>query len=587
MAIEVLIRAKSEVSAALAKAGASIGKFKDRALKAGVAVGRAFAAIGKAAIGAGAAIAGAVAATVAAYQKQEQAEAALAASLRANGESVDVVLPKMKALAAAIQDQTGIADESTLAMMAQLNTLGVSSDKLEEATKMTLALTKAGAGQETALRAAAAAIGGNTTMLTRYIPALRSAETEAEKMAIVNDLSRRGFEQLQEELGTTGGQWRQLKGRIGDAMEEVGRAIVNSSGMESVLESIADKVKALTQRFSDWANDGGMDRLIASVKVFGVDFVSSLSTIKAVAEGAFDVIWTSANWAFQNTMDAGVNAVRAIQTAFGNMKDNVGKIFAAIWEKVKNPSKPFQAPDLTAVLDGFQAIETAAKKPSEAWKEAADEIKQIQKDAAGEIQQINSDLTESELARIAKQKAEMESAAKAEQEAAKETAEVVVDATEEKTDAAKAQLEEVKKIVAELGSTDLGNITEGKAKQFIRALEVIADSGVKIGDLGLDNIKGVDLGNITAGKARQFVRAMADLAKAQKIPDLGLKQFEVFGNLDAGKIKDMLDALKAANGAKIEFDFGKDVNAALKDIAKNTAATAANTNALPGLLQLK
>ena len=159
------------------------------------------------------------------FAVQEAAERSLVEAMKAHGDAVDELLPKHKALASAIQDETGAADESTLALMAKLRTLGVTNDEMEKAVKLTMALSKVGMREKTAFRAAADAINGNTTTLTTYIPELRQAKTDTEKMAIVTDMAKRGYEQLSGELDTNSGRWNEMKGRIGDVLEKIGKAV--------------------------------------------------------------------------------------------------------------------------------------------------------------------------------------------------------------------------------------------------------------------------------------------------------------------------------------------------------------------------
>jgi hypothetical protein len=234
--VDVEIGAKNKMMTGLRSASRSIKKF-------GKSAGKILKNVAKGALVAGAVIVGLSVKMVKAWSIQESAEKSLSEALLAQGDAVDSLMIKYKKLASAIQDETGIGDEATLAMIASLRTIGVRNDKMEEAVKLTLALGKAGMREKTALRAAADAMNGNTTALTTYIPELRSATTQAERMAIVNDLAVRGYKQLSGELDTNAGRWTELKGRLGDVFEQIGRVISSGLSLKEAMARLSERIK--------------------------------------------------------------------------------------------------------------------------------------------------------------------------------------------------------------------------------------------------------------------------------------------------------------------------------------------------------
>ena len=170
-----------------------------------------------------------------AYAGQEKATRALAASLAAAGDNATELVPKLKAVASAIQDETGADHDAVVAGMARLRLLGVTADKLGDAARATIALKAVGLEETAAQKAVAMAMQGNYDMLKRYVPALRSATTESEKQRIVDDLLAKGYAQQKAVLNTTSGAWMALKCRIGDAWKEIGRAIERSFGIRDAL----------------------------------------------------------------------------------------------------------------------------------------------------------------------------------------------------------------------------------------------------------------------------------------------------------------------------------------------------------------
>ena len=220
----------------------------------GRASSRVFGSIAKVGLAAGAAIVAFGVRAVQAYSKQQNAERSLAAALSAHGDEVEKLLPLLKAQAAAIQDETAAGDEETLSLMARLRMLGVYAGSLDKAAKATMALTSVGVRQNTAMRAVAAAMQGNYTLLQSYVPALRKAKSETEKANIVNALFARGYKQQKDLLNTLTGSWKSLTGRIGDALEPIGQMISEAFDLSGLFNRLADRVKTFGENLRKYLN---------------------------------------------------------------------------------------------------------------------------------------------------------------------------------------------------------------------------------------------------------------------------------------------------------------------------------------------
>ena len=185
-------------------------------------------------------------ASLAAFDKQAQAERKLAAQIRANGKDVDTTLASYKAFATQLQDITTVGDETTLQLMQMAETM--QSTNVEEATKGAIGLSKAlGVDLKAALKMTVLAQNGEYTMLNRYVPALRGATTETQKAAIVSKLYADGLKIAQEEAKTGLGPLKQLKNTLGDIMEQFG-ALVADAIKPAVewLKQMADKFQQLS-----------------------------------------------------------------------------------------------------------------------------------------------------------------------------------------------------------------------------------------------------------------------------------------------------------------------------------------------------
>ena len=326
--ISIIIRAKNAVAAGLAKAEAMFKSFGESVKN----IGAGLLSFGKnAAIGFGAAIGAVVAFSVkalSAYAEQQKAEMALAGSLRAYGESADAVIPKLKEIAARIQDETAADDDAVIAGMAKIRMLGVQTDKLEEAAKATLALKSIGIEEAAAQRYVALAMQGNYTMLQRYIPALRTATDEADKARIVNEFFARGYQQQKDLLNTTSGAWRNLKGRIGDALESIGEAIDKSAGIKNALNQAATAVKNFGDAVDRWIQSEKFQRLQTT-------FVGIVNAMKQGGSARGDVLKAVADViksAFAVAVENAVSILKAAAPVIGKM---IGLGAQAVWDAFK------------------------------------------------------------------------------------------------------------------------------------------------------------------------------------------------------------------------------------------------------------
>lgn len=186
------------------------------------------------------------AASLAAFDKQAQAEAKLAAQIRQNGKDVQSTMADYKTFASNLQNVTTVGDETTLALMQMAESMGASNVKA--VTQGAVGLSKAlGVDLQSAIKMTTLAEQGNFTMLQRYVPALKSAGTEAEKTAILSKLYADGLAIAQSEAQTGLGPLKQLQNSLGDLSESFG-AIVADAIAPAVkwLKQIVDRFQSLS-----------------------------------------------------------------------------------------------------------------------------------------------------------------------------------------------------------------------------------------------------------------------------------------------------------------------------------------------------
>jgi len=556
--VKLIVTAKSMIGRGLKNARAAIGSF----VKGSIA---AFKRMAMVSLATTAAIVGAGAKLVQAYSKQESAEKALIAARRAAGDAMADNIEYHKVLASRIQDETGAADESTLAMMAKMRTLGVNNDQMEEAIKLTMALEKVGMRGKTAVRAAADAIHGNTTALTSYIPALRGATTEAEKLAIVQDLARRGYDQEKEELNTVAGRWRELKGRIGDFQEVVGGVIANSGALAGVMGKVSEKIKLASESVSNWAQSGGFSRLVAQAKTFGAQASLEFTRIKEIGTASFKSVWIIAKASFQNIGIAAFNAAKITANAWKGTTDNVGFWLAKMWAKVRGEEwniKP-PKPPFDDIMKGTVDLKNAGSEVENLWLNAFDKINKKSNDTAQKTKaawvQANEEIADAQ-EKLVKKQAEIAEAQQ--KDAGKQAAKAFEDEFNNfvgdrnkqlKQQADKDRKAELKDEIAKQQA-----IAKGGIKGFIQAekeKQAAADKMQKNAERAKRLQEKMARGTKLSKKDQEFLRAQEAIKAAPK------------------KIKDAQDALKKLEEKRHKelLDQQKEQNKNLKDIKKQQA----------------
>lgn len=178
---------------------------------------------------------------------QESAVKGLEAALESAGVSTVAWSKKLQAAASEMQKNTTVGDEATLVYMTMALNLGITADKLVDATKGGLGLAKAlGQDAKAGIRNFALALNGNFMMLSRYIPALRDAKDDTAKLTLVNKFAARGYQQLQAETETTAGKLKQLLNSLGDVGEEIGAIFLPT------LDRMVLKIHAFVPLLGKW-----------------------------------------------------------------------------------------------------------------------------------------------------------------------------------------------------------------------------------------------------------------------------------------------------------------------------------------------
>jgi len=215
-------------------------------------------------VGFGAAAAGAGLAVIAmkkvssAAMVQEKAVMTLNAALKASGTYTKAFSDDLNAFASSIQKVTTYGDEEVLQLMALQKNLGVSADRLKDATKMTIGLAAAtGRDVRSMAQYVAMAMQGEFTMLRRYIPALRATTDKTEQLRIVTEFAAKGFQVAQEETKTFTGRLKQFANLWGDLKERVGDAIIKNKAIIKLLEDGKKTLLSWIDYVEKWVKANG------------------------------------------------------------------------------------------------------------------------------------------------------------------------------------------------------------------------------------------------------------------------------------------------------------------------------------------
>jgi hypothetical protein len=202
---------------------------------------------------------GAIAGFVKLGMDAENSVRLLESALASTNQNVGIYSSRLQALASEIQNLTVYDDDFAMGLMKNAMNLGVTADRMEEVIKGSIGLGQAlDMDATSAMRAFLQAGQGNFMMLQRQVPALRAATTDAERLAIVQQLAASGFEQAQAAAGTLSGQITQLKNGVGDLGEIIGGIFMPK------LLGMVESAKLLVPELQKWVKNNSENIVIVT-----------------------------------------------------------------------------------------------------------------------------------------------------------------------------------------------------------------------------------------------------------------------------------------------------------------------------------
>jgi hypothetical protein len=201
------------------------------------------------------------------------------------------------ALASKLQKLTGVDNQVIQSMAIMGKTLGASNENIEKLITGAIGLEKAiGIDATSAMRYLTLAMEeGEYSMLNRYMPGLRSLETETEKQAYLNQMLGTSFDLAKDRMNTVAGTFETLGNTITDKSEEIGDELTKSfdiankgSALNIMLESTGDVMVAMLQYFRNIGTNIGIFVLnaIEHFTIFG-------KVTGKIAVGIYDTFFSS------------------------------------------------------------------------------------------------------------------------------------------------------------------------------------------------------------------------------------------------------------------------------------------------------
>ena len=346
---------------------------------------------------------------ITAAAKQESAEKKLAAVLKATGNAAGLSAKEIKAHAAELQKTTKFGDEVTINTQAILATFKeIKGDQFKAATVAILDMSTVldqdakqgaialGKALNDPIRGVTALSRVGVTFTDQQREQIRVLQESGDIMGAQNII----LKELQSEFGgaakaagdTTAGAFAKLKNAVGDAFEQIGFMITQSTVFRDLMKSLTARVARFTERLKKLKEQDVFERLIMTVRLFLVNFTTTFKKILAIGKGVFTSILETVKFVGQSIGVAIFNTAKKIQVVFTNMKENVEALFVALWNKVTNPSQPFVMPDFKALTQGLSdQLVKGPDAPTKAWARTMEELEKIEAEATKKRAQINDD----------------------------------------------------------------------------------------------------------------------------------------------------------------------------------------------------
>ncbi len=229
--------------------------------------------------------------SAAAFDTQTAAVNGLTKAIELSGNTLGPTIEQHEAFASALQGTVNVGDEVTLGLMKQASMLGVSNDKLQAVTQTAIGMSEAtGASLEDSMRKVNETINGNTEAFAEFLPQLRNAATDSERLAIIQKTAANGLQMQAAGATSAAGSAQRLANSWGDFLEVIGEALAPvrafiSTGLAVLVETIQTAVVPALKSIMPSAET--VKNAMAQMKVGIVSAV----TLAEVVIGNFGQVW--------------------------------------------------------------------------------------------------------------------------------------------------------------------------------------------------------------------------------------------------------------------------------------------------------
>lgn len=251
--------------------------------------GKGFEAMGRkvtmAVAGFSAAVIAGAAVSLKSWGDQEQAIVRLNNALANQGIESDKVTMGLIRQASALQELTGVADETITSSQALLVSFGLTGEALNRATKAALDFSVAtGTDLSTAAMLIGKAFKGETGTLSRYGIIVDENIDKTKKFdAALSQLEGRFGGQAEAQRKTVIGQFAALKNTVSDVFEEIGRILSGPFG--GFMEAFISGLREIADLLGKFATFGGI------AKVLGLEILQQLFNTLMGAIMPFVALW--------------------------------------------------------------------------------------------------------------------------------------------------------------------------------------------------------------------------------------------------------------------------------------------------------
>lgn len=253
------------------------------------------------------------------WQNAESTALKLEAAIRANGRAVGPTMEAYRQFASQLQETTVLGDDTTLAMLRQAESFGLSGDAAMQAVRSAISLQAAShgtaEGAEGLLRITTALARGDNELafqMRRTVPSLRLMTDESQFLAEAQRLIASGMATATAEAQSSAGQMKQLKNAYGDLMEEFGKDV------DRALAPVKKMAMDIVKWFQSLSPE--VKQTIVMVAMLAAGFVSLAAAI-AVAGFVFNTLFGGAGILLGLLVAAGV-AISAWVFSMGGIEES-------------------------------------------------------------------------------------------------------------------------------------------------------------------------------------------------------------------------------------------------------------------------